>query len=105
MNADSSITPEVTIPWSTYRSRPNTFPRIDCCETAPELFYPDKGEDRTHIRLIRSICGKCPHQAECAEWGITREVHGMWGGLSPSERRRIRMQRRIVLKEEEEEVA
>jgi WhiB family transcriptional regulator, redox-sensing transcriptional regulator len=72
-----------------------------CRETSPESFYPDKGEDKTHIRLVRSICGRCSHQAECAEWGITKEAHGIWGGLSPSERRRIRMKRRITLKEEE----
>ena len=74
-----------------------------CRETAPELFYPDKGEDKTHIRLVKTICGRCPHQSECVEWGITKEVHGIWGGLAPTERRRIRMQRRIVLQEEEEE--
>jgi hypothetical protein len=30
----------------------------------------------------RSICNNCEHKAECAEWGIYNERHGIWGGLT-----------------------
>jgi len=36
---------------------------------------------------------------ECAEWGIRNERFGIWGGLSAVERKRIRRQRGITLRE------
>ena len=50
--------------------------------------------------MAKSICRRCPHQAECAEWGIQNEDFGIWGGLTESNRRAIRRQKRIELKEE-----
>jgi hypothetical protein len=35
---------------------------------------------REHINLAKSICRKCTHQFECAEWGIHNERFGIWGG-------------------------
>ena len=42
----------------------------------------------------QAICVTCPHRDACAEWGIERETFGVWGGLTPADRRRIRKARR-----------
>jgi hypothetical protein len=49
------------------------------------------------MALILSICGKCVHQSECAEWGIKNERYGIWGGLTHGKRARIRTERNIVI--------
>lgn len=34
------------------------------------------------------ICNRCPFRAECLTWAIDhRERYGIWGGLTPGERR------------------
>lgn len=40
--------------------------------------------------LARTICATCPVRLACARDALERgEQHGMWGGLTPDERRRI----------------
>jgi WhiB family redox-sensing transcriptional regulator len=51
--------------------------------------------------MAKSICRQCPHQTECAEWGIQNEIHGIWGGITEGERRFIRRKRKIIMKEDE----
>lgn len=72
-----------------------------CSQVSMELFYPERGEDRILIGQVKSICQRCPHLSECGEWGIINEGHGIWGGLTPDDRRLIRKKRGITLKERE----
>jgi hypothetical protein len=74
-----------------------------CAEVGMEIYFPDIEDPshRTHTRAAISICNKCPHIAECAEWGITQEYFGIWGGLNVDERKRIRSARGITLKKED----
>lgn len=51
-----------------------------------DQFFPGRGEA---TRPIKDICAECPAQQACAEHGL-RENHGIWGGLSERERRRLR---------------
>lgn len=51
-----------------------------------DQFFPGRGEATRHIK---DICAECPAQEACAEHGLT-EKHGIWGGLSERERRRLR---------------
>lgn len=51
-----------------------------------DQFFPGRGED---TRPIKDICAECPAQEACAEHGLA-EKHGIWGGLSERERRRLR---------------
>jgi len=62
-----------------------------------DLFYPPEAERPPEMALILSICGKCVHQSECAEWGIKNERYGIWGGLTHGKRARIRTERNIVI--------
>lgn len=60
-----------------------------CRSVDPEQFFPDKGDGGAPHRVTR-ICGDCPVQPECAEWGIAYERHGWWGGVSERTLSRIR---------------
>ncbi len=51
---------------------------------------PEPGQGtKPETYFARSICGKCIHQAECAEWGIHNERYGIWGGLTEAHRKQI----------------
>lgn len=63
------------------------------CRTAPiEWFFPERGADTTRAK---KICAGCPVLDVCREHGL-HERHGIWGGLSERERRRVRAQRRAA---------
>lgn len=76
-----------------------------CAEVGTEIFFaPDKDDPMYRFssgiadyRYAREICKKCPHQSECAEWGVLYETHGMWGGLTPQQRSRLRTKGKIRL--------
>ncbi len=58
------------------------------------IFYSREGERGSH-RLAREarakqLCYQCPVIARCRNHAVTsREVHGIWGGLTPLERDRL----------------
>lgn len=64
-----------------------------CIGHDPKIWFPTRGED---VEAARAICMTCPVRLSCAEYGMTQK-HGMWGGLSERQRRRIRRQRGIRL--------
>lgn len=71
--------------------------RALCQQVDPELFFPEKGRGETSLRQARRICARCEVRTECREDAIARnEPYGVWGGMSESERRRIRRARREV---------
>lgn len=62
------------------------------------LFHPvdDEGsEDASAAELARVVCGRCSVREACLEYALTApERHGIWGGLTARERRRILRRRR-----------
>ena len=66
-----------------------------CRGMTPALFYPPegtggRGAGSDVYRNAREVCHACPVIAECREYALTtREPYGMWGGLTPAERRAI----------------
>lgn len=70
-------------------------PSIPVCQTSdPELFFPEVGQNYVQDKALRwavEMCKQCPVQKECAEYAIAaNEPYGLWGGLTPRERQRIR---------------
>ena len=55
-----------------------------------ELFFPDRG--RHNIPgLIAVTCQRCEVRKECLAFAIRNEIrHGVWGGTSERQRRRLR---------------
>ena len=63
-----------------------------CAQTDPELFHPEKGGS---TRDAKKVCGACDVRSQCLESALENdERHGIWGGLSERERRRLRSRAR-----------
>jgi len=63
-----------------------------CRGVDPETFYPSSDDD---AGPAKDICALCPVREACLEHALARrEKHGVWGGLTARERRRILRRRR-----------
>lgn len=63
-----------------------------CASVPPEMFFPSDG---VGVEVARRICADCPVQAPCLEYALAERIdHGVWGGTSERERRRILKRRR-----------
>lgn len=63
-----------------------------CRGSDPNIFFPvdEKGETEA-----KNICDDCTVRIDCLEYAlVTGELHGVWGGATERERRRLRRQRR-----------
>jgi WhiB family redox-sensing transcriptional regulator len=63
-----------------------------------EMFFPDnKSEAIGMYSAARKVCASCEWQAECGDWAIRHDSgYGMFGGLTPEDRRLLRKQMGIV---------
>ncbi|WP_019548445.1 WhiB family transcriptional regulator [Streptomyces sulphureus] len=61
------------------------------CYGHGELMVPDTPHPpATLTDAARALCAACPIQQACADWATsTRQPHGVWGGLTPAERRAV----------------
>jgi WhiB family redox-sensing transcriptional regulator len=63
-----------------------------CRDLPPETFFPSDGVGVDHAR---KICADCAMKGPCLEYAMANHIdHGVWGGTSERERRRIARQRR-----------
>jgi len=79
---------------------PRFYENPACAQIGGDLFFPEKEGlpfGNIEIAMAKRICQSCPHQAECAEWGIKKEIFGIWGGLLPIDRKRIRKAKNIKI--------
>jgi WhiB family redox-sensing transcriptional regulator len=61
-----------------------------CLEVDGVDFFPDPA-DLAAISAAKAVCAGCPVAAECLTWAIeTNQTEGIWGGHTPSERRRLK---------------
>jgi WhiB family redox-sensing transcriptional regulator len=67
----------------------------NCRDYPPAVFFPSDGAG---VEIARKICETCRVQARCLEYALEQRVdHGVWGGCSERERRRIAKRRRAEL--------
>ncbi len=65
-----------------------------CRELPPELFFPSDG---VGVEVAKKICMTCKVRSTCLEYAIANHIdHGVWGGASERERRRIARARRLA---------
>jgi len=84
-SATNQAPPETTQPWMAHGL---------CRDHAPGMFFPSDG---VGVDKARRICGECPVKEECREYALTYRIeHGVWGGTSERERRRILRDRRLA---------
>lgn len=70
--------------------------RAACRNTKTDLFYPRKDEHPKLIELAKSTCRRCPVQDQCLTEAIKHgEPDGIWGGLDPKEREKMRRTLRL----------
>ncbi len=68
-----------------------------CLGTSSEVFFPDvgRGESIKTARMVsiaKSICRVCVVREACLDHAIeVGESEGVWGGLTPRERKRFRV--------------
>lgn len=61
-----------------------------CSQADPDLFHPEDG-NAAQAAKAKSVCRRCPVRDRCLAYAVdNNEEHGIWGGLSPKERRRLR---------------
>ncbi|MDT7585415.1 MAG: WhiB family transcriptional regulator, redox-sensing transcriptional regulator [Pseudonocardiales bacterium] len=76
------------------------FRQFAACRNAdPELFFPigDGRLARRQIAAAKAVCGRCSVAADCLVWALrTGQSEGVWGGHTPSERRRLHSRRVIA---------
>ena len=65
-----------------------------CSDQPPSLFFPSDG---VGVEVAKRICADCPVKDQCREYALTHRIdHGVWGGTSERERRRILRSRRLA---------
>jgi WhiB family redox-sensing transcriptional regulator len=74
-----------------------------CRDRAPSTFFPSDG---VGVEVARRICAECPVKAQCLDYALRNGIdHGVWGGTSERERRRIARRRRLAAEAALESVA
>jgi WhiB family redox-sensing transcriptional regulator len=64
-----------------------------CRELPPDIFFPSDG---LGVQAAQRICAECPVADQCLEYALANRIdHGVWGGCSERERRRILRRRRV----------
>jgi WhiB family redox-sensing transcriptional regulator len=66
----------------------------NCRHEPPSTFFPSDG---VGVDVARRVCDGCPVKEPCLEYALHNRIdHGVWGGASERERRRIARQRRVT---------
>lgn len=64
-----------------------------CADRPPGLFFPSDG---VGVEVAKRICAGCEVRAICLDYALRNRIdHGVWGGTSERERRRILRRRRL----------
>ncbi len=65
-----------------------------CRGRSPADFFPSDGAG---VEAARRLCEGCPVREPCLEYALEHRIdHGVWGGASERERRRILRSRRLA---------
>ena len=66
----------------------------NCRNHPPTAFFPSDG---VGVERAKKLCVDCPVASKCLEYALVNRIdHGVWGGTSERERRRILKSRRLV---------
>lgn len=64
----------------------------NCIGVHPDVMFPTRGQD---VRAAKAVCAGCTVTEACLDYALTHgEHHGIWGGKSERERRKLRAGRR-----------
>ncbi|WP_419863207.1 WhiB family transcriptional regulator [Candidatus Poriferisodalis sp.] len=67
-----------------------------CTDIDPNVFFPNDGAG---VIVAQKVCAECPVADACREYALANNItHGVWGGTSERQRRRILRDRRRASK-------
>jgi WhiB family transcriptional regulator, redox-sensing transcriptional regulator len=75
-----------------FEDEPWWFERAACRGRGWDRWFPEPtpGQPADYSAAVR-VCEGCPVRSRCLDYALaTRAAHGVWGGLTPSERKRLR---------------
>ena len=63
-----------------------------CMISDPEAWFPNQAQSASReIRNAKALCGICPVRMQCLQYAVANpELQGIWGGLTPKERLKLR---------------
>ncbi len=70
-----------------------------CRSADPELFFPvsGTGPGRADAAAAKALCATCMIRRQCLDYAVEcGPLHGVWGGTSEDERRKLALDRRTV---------
>jgi WhiB family redox-sensing transcriptional regulator len=63
------------------------FEEAACTSADPDAWHPDRGGS---VADAKRVCRRCPVIADCLKYALdTDQWQGIWGGLSPRQRRAL----------------
>ena len=61
-----------------------------CAGSGADLFFPVSEED-PQVDAAKQVCAACPVLDDCLAYALsTNQTEGVWGGMTGTERRRLR---------------
>ncbi|GIU84260.1 MAG: hypothetical protein KatS3mg008_1035 [Acidimicrobiales bacterium] len=64
-----------------------------CRDEPPAKFFPSDG---VGVEIAKRVCERCPVREPCLEYALRHRIdHGVWGGTSERQRRRILRSRSV----------
>jgi WhiB family transcriptional regulator, redox-sensing transcriptional regulator len=63
--------------------------RAACRFIDPELFFPisNSGPSLNQVTMAKTVCTTCEVRPACLAFAVrTRQIHGIWGGMTEDER-------------------
>lgn len=65
-----------------------------CRGVDPDVFFPAQGEFYTAAKYY---CDRCEVRTDCLDYAVNNgETEGIWGGLPPKQRRKIKRRERVL---------
>jgi WhiB family redox-sensing transcriptional regulator len=69
----------------------NWWMRAACQSAEPDLFFPisSTGKSLEQVAEAKAVCARCLVRRQCLAFALrTRQMHGVWGGMTEEERSR-----------------
>ena len=74
----------------------------NCNNHPPSVFFPSDG---VGVEAAKKICASCPVKDTCLDHALDMRIdHGVWGGASERQRRRILKSRRVAARAAQEAI-
>jgi hypothetical protein len=65
-----------------------------CTQVDPIMFDMSHSTLKWEVAALRKVCGSCQVREACADYAIAYGLHGFWGGMTETERLRLKKSRR-----------